>query len=74
MAQGDREKELQVLLRNVAAGVVLFFIGLIVLAAIFTRPFTGEAADSTLLLGLGTTLVTALLILLGFQGLLAKRG
>jgi UPF0716 family protein affecting phage T7 exclusion len=68
VARDDRERELQQLLRNASAGVVLFFLGLIVLAAVLTRPMTGESPDTTLLLGLFTTLATSLLILLGFQG------
>lgn len=64
----EREQELQQLLRNASAAVVLFFLGLIVVAAVLTRPLTGESPDTTLLLGLFTTLVTSLLILLGFQG------
>lgn len=63
----DDERELQVLLRNVAAVVLLGLLALIVIVTLVT-PFVSErSVDTTLLLGLAASVVGAMLTLLGVQ-------
>lgn len=65
------ERELQELLRNVAAIVMLILIALIVVVAL-AAPFLHATLDSTLILGLFAALMGALPVLLGVQFLLKK--
>ena len=69
----DDEKELQTLLRNVAAAVMLALLSLLVIAAVFTPLVTERSADTTLLLGLTASLSGALLALLGVQVVLNRK-
>lgn len=67
MRQDDEERELQVLLRNVAA-VVLLGLFVVMVVVILVMPFvTDRQVDTTLLLGLTASVVGAMLALLGVQ-------
>lgn len=71
--RGDEEREIQELLRNVAAGVLLLLLSVLVITAVFTPLVTDRAADTTLLLGLTASLTGALLALLGVQVVLNRK-
>lgn len=68
----DDEKELQVLLRNVSAVVLLILFSLIVLVALLA-PFFKAQLDTTLILGLSAAIMGALPVMLGVQLALRKR-
>lgn len=70
----DGERELQTLLRNVAAVVILALLVLIVVIVMVTPFVTDRAVDTTLLLGLSASLVGAMLTLLGVQVTLNRNG
>jgi hypothetical protein len=63
----EDELELQILLRNVAAIVLLALISLIVIFALITPLLTDRNPDTTLLLGLVASFIGALPVLLGVQ-------
>jgi hypothetical protein len=67
MRQDDEERELQVLLRNVAALVLLGLFVLMVVVILVTPFVTDRTVDTTLLLGLAASVVGAMLTLLGVQ-------
>jgi hypothetical protein len=73
MPRHDDERELQILLRNIAAVVILVLLALIVVVALVTPYLADRAPDTTLLLGLTASLVGALLALLGVQVALRKK-
>ena len=65
--QSDEERELQVLLRN-AAAIVLLGLFVLMVVVILVTPFLSErSVDTTLLLGLAASVVGAMLTLLGVQ-------
>ena len=68
----DEERELQEVLRNVAAVVLLGLLALIVVFAVITPLVTDRSADTTLLLGLTASLTGALLAVLGVQVVLNR--
>jgi hypothetical protein len=69
---GRDERELQELLRNAAAVVLLGLFAVIVVVALFSEVLQDRELDTTLLLGLATSTVTAASALLGVQ--LVMRG
>jgi len=70
----DDERELQVLLRNIAAVVLLFTFVFIALAAVLVPVLTDSAElDTTLLLGLSASIMGALPVLLGVQLALSRK-
>jgi hypothetical protein len=60
-----QERDLQLSLRDAAAVVMLVLIALLVLSVVLDPPRSAEA--TTLILGLGASIVGALLMLLGIQ-------
>lgn len=63
----DEERELQELLRNAAAVVLLGLFAVIVVVVLISEVLQDRDLDTTLLLGLATSAVTAALALFGVQ-------
>jgi VIT1/CCC1 family predicted Fe2+/Mn2+ transporter len=69
----EAERDLQLLLRNIAAGVLLSLLGVVILMALVVPVVAPAVAqDTTLLLGLSGSLLGALLMLLGLQASLIR--
>lgn len=72
--RNDDEHELQILLRDVAAVVLLGLLAVIVIVAVLTPFLSHHDQDTTLLLGLAASIVGAMLTLLGVQVSLRRGG
>lgn len=70
--QRDDERELQELIRNAAAVVLLGLFATIVVVALLSEVFQDRDLDTALLLGLATSAITASAALLGVQLLMRK--
>ena len=68
----DDERELQELIRNAAAVVLLGLFATIVVVALLSEVFQDRDLDTGLLLGLATSAITAASALLGVQLLMRK--
>lgn len=73
MSRRHEDRELQIILRNVSAVVLLFLFAAIVLVSLVAPFISDRAADTTLVLGLAASIIGALPVLLGVQIALSRK-